>query len=155
MRKLLLVLTLLVCSIGFISAAAPATASAAANCTATQSFTYWNSPYLKFNSYLGPCTDVDTAEMKRFLNGGQYSGWFDVTTGAYIYAPSASNPEIVSFGRPGGDLQSAGWAWNHLSWCGGAAHVVNTNFVWRIHNRVTNTWGSWHWTVTSNYAINC
>lgn len=151
LARLAIIATLVLVGVGFTSGTA-----SAANCTVTHGQTGWQASgnWLYFGAQLTNCVNVDMAEMYR-TSGSDCTGWRDISNGTSHCVPLPPNPDDVLFGRQYTTLTSAGWTWYVHPWCGGFTHVVYTEFIYRIHNRVTNSWGQWYYTLSPNYAIVC
>lgn len=160
MRRLIARIALLaVCSFAFIGIASAAPASAA-NCNFFMSPTGWNGSYLYFGAQFNNCSRVDQVDMRRSVTTGAgtyYTGWTDFSYNPYqiFISPQPPNADQYTFGRFGTNTTANGVTWYIPSWCGGAAHVINTHFTYRIHNMDQGSWGSWFVASSNHYAINC
>lgn len=139
MRKLIVVLTLLVSSFGFISAATPAVASAA-NCTSTIGGIYFPNGDYAFPHNLTNCTGVNGVE---FRNQANYTGFENLSEGVFYNAPVPPNPLVYGLYYA---ASSYGFTWYRHRICNNA-NVVKVAYgedQWRIHNSATGTWGTWY-----------
>lgn len=141
-----------------------ATASAAATCAAAENATQWQASgnWLYFQPYLQSCTDTDQVEIDWDIcvtygvcGADTASGWYDLSTGIG-YKAGAAEADVVTCGRLGVPFttQCITNFYKH-PWCGGNTHVVFTEFIYRIHNRLTHTWGPFHYRKSGNYGIVC
>ena len=145
MRKTLVLLALIASSALFL-AATPTPANAAANCADVWASTTWWDGQLNFGAYIHDCTNVSMVQYVEG-NGGPGSGWFDASdqtpAGPYKYATSTYGPAIQYIYSPATQTSRA---YKRNSWCGGANHVVQPFFQYRIRNSTwgyPGSWGSW------------
>lgn len=139
-----------------------ATASAAANCDIAIGRTYYNAGNWHFQFQAQNCTDVDLVEFSRTGPPSPGSGWRDSTKVVDHIAPAAYNVNDYLFGSQYGVLvNSSVGTWNIPPWCAAAGYAPGSSFsgfeavTYRIHNRVNQTWGSWHGLANTNALIGC
>lgn len=157
MRKLIVVLTILVSTIGLIAASPALPAASAANCTPNMTQTTWqaNGNWLNYYAYLNGCTDVDMVQIVMDY-GGYLPGWWDWSNSSWHPAPSPPSLLEVGCGTQYTTFTgSCGTTYYVHPWCGGLTHTIDTQFIWRIHNKTQQTWGAYHQTDSANYAIVC